>query len=80
MHGFEFTQFDIFSLEIIAAQSCNLAMVISFKVKKKNRNFWLLLTRWAKGLCFTKCFDGKNVFYTAKLLANSHCLCGQKQM
>lgn len=35
MHGFEFTQFDIFSLEIIAAQSCNLAMVISFKVKKK---------------------------------------------
>lgn len=62
MHGFEFTQFDIFSLEIIAAQSCNLAMVVSFKAeKKKNRNFWLVLTIWAKGLCFIKCFDGKNV-------------------
>lgn len=21
-----------------------------------------MLTRWAKGLCFIKCFDGKNVF------------------
>jgi len=37
MHGFEFTQFDIFSLEIIAAQSCNLAMVISLKAKKKKQ-------------------------------------------
>ena len=35
MHGFEFTQFDIFSLEIIATQSCNLVMVIAFKAEKK---------------------------------------------
>jgi len=63
MHGFEFTQFDIFSLEIIAAQSCNLAMVISLKAEKKNRNFWLVLTRWAKGLCFTKYFDGKTFLH-----------------
>ena len=56
MHGFEFTQFDIFSLEIIAAQSCYLAMVISFKAQKKKQELLVSVDKMGKGLVFYKMF------------------------